>query len=213
MSQNSSESASFQNLLNRLNAGEGDVRQELISVAESRLLILTRRMLRRYPDLKRWEQTDDVFQNAMVKFHRALEAVQPDSPQRFFGLAVTQIRRSLIDLARHHFGPHGQAAHHETDLAKGQSQHGDKTRAAIGDDGPETAEAWSAFHQTVDKLPEEERDVFQLIWYGGLEQAAAAEVLGVSLSTVQRRWYRARHLLAESLAPFASTIDRAETHD
>ena len=149
----------------------------------------------------------------MVKFHRALQAVQPDSPQRFFGLAVTQIRRSLIDLARHHFGPEGQAANHETNLPKRHSADGQRATATIGDEGPETIEAWSAFHTAVEKLPEPEREAFQLIWYGGLEQAAAADVLDVSVSTIQRRWYRARHLLANALSAFNSNIQPANTHD
>ena len=188
----------------------------LIDMAQDRLLRLTRRMFHRFPHLRRWEQTDDVFQNAMVRFHRSLEAVQPDSPKRFFGLAVTQIRRTLIDLARHHFGPEGPAAHHETGFEAGEAdgrQNQDSTRATITDEGPETVEAWSAFHQAVEQLPEAEQDVFQLVWYGGLEQAAASELLDVSLSTVQRRWYRARHLLASKLAAYHSDVRRAESHE
>jgi RNA polymerase sigma-70 factor (ECF subfamily) len=40
-------------------------------------------------------------------------------------------------------------------------------------------------------LPEEEREVFELIWYQGLTHADAAGLLGVSTKTVQRGWQAA----------------------
>jgi hypothetical protein len=46
-------------------------------------------MLRNYPHLKRWEQTDDVFQRAALRLYRSLGEVQPASPREFFGLATT----------------------------------------------------------------------------------------------------------------------------
>ena len=87
---------------------------KLIESASDRLLRLTRRMLRNYPHLHRWERTDDVFQTAVMRLHRSLTEVKPESVSQFFGLAATQIRRTLIDLVRHHFGPQGQAAQHES---------------------------------------------------------------------------------------------------
>ena len=71
-------------------------------------------MFRNYPHLRRWEQTDDVFQTAALKLHRSLAEVKPESVRQFFGLAATQIRRTLIDLARHHYGPEGSAANQES---------------------------------------------------------------------------------------------------
>jgi len=49
-------------------------------------------------------------------------------------------------------------------------------------------------------LPEDEREVFDLVRIQGLSYAEAAEVIGVSVKTVQRRLNRARLLLAEQLA-------------
>ena len=51
----------------------------------------------------------------------------------------------------------------------------------------------------MDKLPDEQRDVVGLLWYGGLSQPEAAEVLGISLATVKRRWQAARMALYEVL--------------
>jgi predicted DNA-binding protein (UPF0251 family) len=50
------------------------------------------------------------------------------------------------------------------------------------------------------RLPEDEREVFDLIGIQGLTHAEAAAVVGVSEKTVQRRLNRAGHLLAERLA-------------
>ncbi len=51
----------------------------------------------------------------------------------------------------------------------------------------------------IDKLPDEEREVFGLVRLQGLTKTEAAEVLDVSAKTVQRRLNRARLLLAEEL--------------
>lgn len=92
-------STQLQVLLDRAADGSGAAYDELIALASQRLLKLTRKMLRNYPQLRRWEQTDDVFQNAVLRLHRSLADVQPQSVRDFFGLAATQIRRTLIDLA------------------------------------------------------------------------------------------------------------------
>ena len=42
---------------------------------------------------------------------------------------------------------------------------------------------WTGFHAQVEALPEEEREVFDLLFYQGLPQAEAAAVLGVSWSS------------------------------
>jgi RNA polymerase sigma-70 factor (ECF subfamily) len=52
----------------------------------------------------------------------------------------------------------------------------------------------------IEGLPEDEREVFDLIRIQGLTRAEAAGVVGVSEKTVQRRLNRARLLLAERLA-------------
>jgi RNA polymerase sigma factor (sigma-70 family) len=51
----------------------------------------------------------------------------------------------------------------------------------------------------IDKLPEEEREVFDLVRIQGLTQAEVAEVVGVSAKTVQRRLNRSLMLLAKEL--------------
>ena len=54
--------------------------------------------------------------------------------------------------------------------------------------------------RAIEGLPEDEREVFELVRIQGLTHAEAAGVVGVSVKTVQRRLNRARLLLAEQLA-------------
>jgi RNA polymerase sigma-70 factor (ECF subfamily) len=53
--------------------------------------------------------------------------------------------------------------------------------------------------KAIDHLPEEAREVFGLIHVQGLAQGEAADVVGVSVRTVQRRLNRALLLLAQEL--------------
>ncbi|MBM4072317.1 MAG: sigma-70 family RNA polymerase sigma factor [Planctomycetes bacterium] len=188
-------------LLARAAAGDARAHSELLQHAAGRLLRLTRRMLRDYPRLHRWEETDDVFQTAVMRLYQSLSQVKLESVQHFWNLASTQIRRTLIDLARHHLGPQGSAARHDTDsaLASGDADAEVVRNVAAPGAEPSSLDDWTVFHEAVDKLPDNEREVFQLLWYAGLSQQESADILGVSLPTVQRRWYAAQVSLFHAL--------------
>jgi RNA polymerase sigma factor (sigma-70 family) len=174
-------------------------RNEVINLACERLEALTRRMLRHYPRLRRWEQTGDVLQNAVLRLHRSLATVRPHSPGQFYGLAATQIRRELIDLARHHFGPEGAAGQHHTDRAGGLGDDGPVANREGPTGEPATLAEWTEFHEKVQLLPDPEREVFALLWYEGLTQGEAASVLGVTDRTVKNRWRSAKLVLQRFL--------------
>jgi RNA polymerase sigma-70 factor (ECF subfamily) len=53
--------------------------------------------------------------------------------------------------------------------------------------------------EVIDKLPEDEREAFELVRIQGLTLNEAAEVLGISVSTVKRRVSRSLLLLAKQL--------------
>ena len=175
------------------NSGDTDAREAIIEHTCERLRIRTRQMLCGYPTVKRWSETDDVLQNAMVRLHRSLAQVKPESPRQFYGLAATQIRRELIDLARHFAGAEGIGANHHTDDGEGISQSTDTGHE------PETTERWTEFHEAVEQLPNEQRAAVDLLWYEGISQPEAARVLEVSLATLKRRWQAARLQLSEQL--------------
>jgi len=185
-------------LVRRLAEGDRAAAEQLIEHSIDRLRRLARKMLRDEPRVRRWEETDDVVQAAALRLLRALREVTPDSPQGFITLAATMIRRELIDLARHHYGPEGEAAHHASVPAGAKSDSPPLYEGADRADGPLTQLEWQEFHEEVQKLPKEERSVFELIFYQGMEQAEVAEVLEVSVPTVKRRWRSARLLLHQA---------------
>jgi RNA polymerase sigma-70 factor (ECF subfamily) len=202
MADASNQTVQIQGWLDRLRAGDESARKELLNCACERLTRLTRKMLKGYPRLKRWEQTDDVMQNAVLRLYRALGAVTPAGAADFFRLAALNIRRELLDLAKHYYGPQGRGTKHATVEGR-QPAEGDAPAAFepadSGGGGPDHLAAWTEFHRQVERLPDEEREIFDLLWYQGLSQAEAASLLNVSERTVKRRWQSARLKLHEAL--------------
>ena len=118
-------------LLDRLRAGDDQARGSLITHASQRLQNLATRMLKDFPSVARWEQTDDVFQNALLRLWHALRDTPPETEQHFFNLAAAVIRRELIDLSRRYRGPEGIGANHATDAGGGSVESApEKSRSA-----------------------------------------------------------------------------------
>lgn len=194
-------SAEIRSLLERANAGEDGAFDQLAIQVTHRLRGLAGRMLRNYPHIRRWEETDDVFQAALIRLHRSITEVKPESMRAFFGLAITQIRRTLIDLARHYYGTYGKGAHHHSDGSgrAADDAGGPLDQAMAAAELPESLQKWTSFHEAIEALPADERETFSLVWYGGLKQRESAELLGVSERTVIRRINRARLALYDQL--------------
>jgi RNA polymerase sigma-70 factor (ECF subfamily) len=188
--------------IDRIKAGDQTAHAELLNHACERLRRLTRKMLQDFSGVRRWEETDDVCQNALLRLHRALQAVPLESVEQFFRLAATQIRRELLDLARHYFGPEGPGAKHASAVrdadADGTPQPAYEKASTTHD--PNRLAAWSEFHKQIDSLPDKEREIFDLLWYEGLSRAEIANVLGIAEATVKKRWLSARLLLEEAMS-------------
>ena len=181
-----------------MRAGDPDARRRLIEYSCERLRGLSRKMLRQYPKVHRWEETDDVFVEAVTRLHRALETVQPESPRHFYNLAATQIRRVLIDLSRRYYGSEGLGSHHDTAVRNADDNTPPKYEQADVSGEPANLMEWTEFHEQVGILPEEEQEVFNLVWYEQLTHEQAAEVLAVTTRTVRRRWQDARYHLCKA---------------
>jgi RNA polymerase sigma factor (sigma-70 family) len=180
--------------IERLQAGDENARAELLRHAEQRLLHLTRKMKEGFARVGRWEQTEDVYQNANLRLWKALEVVAIHDVRHFFRLAAQQIRRELIDLSRSHAGPVGGVGHlqshkpaaHETDRTVPLWDPADLTR------DPRQMAEWTELHKNIERLPDEQREVVDLLWYHGLTQEEAADALGVSVRQIKRIWRGAR---------------------
>ncbi len=174
--------------VDRMQAGDRAARDELLGAFLERLERLSRKMLARYPKVGRYVEVEDVLQASVLRLLHALESVRPSSTRAFFGLAGEQMRRELLDLGRHFYGPEGEGAHHISVCA----EPGDQSHAAFDPasprDNPSQLELWCQFHQAVETLPLQEREVVGLVYYHGWSQAQVAELFQVNVRTVRRWW-------------------------
>lgn len=186
--------------LAELAAGDLSARDRIIELCAERLRLLAHRMLRRFPTVRRWDDTDDVFQNAALRLHRALAEVRIDSARSVMALAATQLHRELIDLARHHAGPQSYAANHASNVIPRESAPASDARFIDGAAAAEPVlERWTRFHEAIAALPAEERELFHLVWYVGADQKTIAALLGCSPRTVKSRWRTAREKVRAAL--------------
>jgi len=186
-----------EHLLAQANAGNIKARDRLLQHCCDRLERLARKMLNSFPTVRRWEQTGDVFQNAAMRLMRSLKDVKPETTRHFFALAAVQIRRELIDLARHYASANGPAASFESqnrDLSNGDRPEFEPTDLT---NAPDRLAYWTELHQCIADLPDEEREVCELLWYQSLTQPEAARLLDMPLRTLKRRWQTIRLKLHE----------------
>lgn len=190
----------LEDCLERLAAGDSTAREDLIVIACDRMRGIAQRMLRTFPSVRRWDETDDVVQNAAMRLYRAITQIQPRDARGFTGLAAVQIRRELLDLAKKHAGPESYAANHETNYRRIDGEHYAKIDAAPGQsDEPDRQERWTRLHEAAEALPEDERELFHLVWYLGMKQEEASQLLGCSIRTVKRRWESVKVLMAKAV--------------
>jgi RNA polymerase sigma-70 factor (ECF subfamily) len=163
----------------------------LLGRAVRRLHLLCATLLyRSYPRLARPPlnlQADELLGAVVERLLKAMRQARPGNVRQFFALAGQHMRWELNDLARRL----------------------DKQPAALGlRDGlvPAPADSDAGLSpvgrrvlEAISRLPEGEREAFDLVRIQGLTQAEAAQVLGVSAMTVNRRLHRSLQLLTEAL--------------
>jgi len=164
----------------------------LLNRAVCRLHQLCAALLHRsYPRLTRPPlnlQADELLGAVVERLLKALREARPGNVRQFFALAGRHLRWELNDMARRLDEQPAALELHE----------GQVPAPANSDSGlsPDARRMLAA----IDKLPEEEREAFDLVRIQGLSQAEAAGVLGVSAMTVNRRLNRGLRLLTETLA-------------
>src|SRR4051812_14127242 len=162
-----SQQALIQQLLPRAVAGDEDAIDALLRHNCERLTSLTRRMLGDFRRVRRWTETADVLQNALLRLVSALREVKPQTSREFLALATLQIRRELLDLARKFFGPQGMGANQDSAAALGSPGARPEDKADLSHE-PSSLAQWSELHQQIDALPDEAREVVGLLFYQGL---------------------------------------------
>jgi RNA polymerase sigma-70 factor (ECF subfamily) len=163
----------------------------LIDRAVRRLhLLCTNLLYRRYrrltlPPLNL--QPEELLGAVVERLLKAMRSIHPGTVRQFFALVNQHMRWELNDLARR---LDEQPTLVQLDAEKVQApSSGDSLLSADG----------QRMLQAINGLPEEEREVFDLLRIQGLTQAEVAEVVDVSVKTVQRRLHRALVLLAKEL--------------
>ena len=181
----------------RLHRGDATAQARLIEYAADRLRSLAHTMLRA-DRLQRWEQSDDLLQQTLVRLSRRLETCQVTTVQAFLRLAATEMRHALIDFARRYFGPLGLGTHHDS---QDDRPGGHAARVFVCADSLRVSgqSGLRRLYEAIDDLPAEEKEVVDLLWIHDLSQAEAAALLDVSPKTIARRWARARLRLHENL--------------
>jgi DNA-directed RNA polymerase specialized sigma24 family protein len=56
------------------------------------------------------------------------------------------------------------------------------------EEDPDEMERWQRFHEEVERLPVEEREVVGLRFYHASDEAGITELFGVTERTVRHRW-------------------------
>jgi len=132
-------------------------------------------------------EVDELLGGVAERLLKALREVRPRTVRQLFALADQHMRWELNDLARR-LDEQPAAAELREELVPSPASSG----SGLTPEGRRMLEA-------IGDLPDDEREAFGLIRIQGLTQVEAAEVLGVSISTVQRRVNRALLTLEEEL--------------
>jgi RNA polymerase sigma-70 factor (ECF subfamily) len=166
--------------------------RELLERAVGRLrLLCTTLLYKSYPRLTRPPvnlEANELLDGVVAGLLTALRTTRPPTVRRFFALANQHMRWQLNDLARR-LDERPAAALAESGIVAPPAS----AASGLSPDARRMLEA-------IEALPEDEREVFDLVGIQGLTHAEAAAVIGVSEKSVQRRLSRARLLLAERLA-------------
>lgn len=150
-------------------------------------------MIAGFPNVRRWDDTDDVFQEAAIRLDRSLRQMNLTTPRDVFAIAATQVHRVLLDLARRHAGPMSFAANHAS-VSDPADDPVDRAAAPRVD-----LDRWTAFHEAVERMPARQREVFHLVWHMGCDQETVSRLTGRSIRTVKRDWRECREAIRQSL--------------
>lgn len=159
-------------------------------------------LMRSYPRLSRAPlnlQSEEILSAVAERLLKAMRAVHPKTVRQFFALANQHMRWELNDMAR-------RLDKHEPMV--------DIQDSAIPAPPPSSGSPLSVnglrMLDAIESLPDEEREVFDLIRIQGMAQTEAAEVLGIAVRTVQRRLNRGMLLLAEKLSDLNPAVRSSE---
>jgi RNA polymerase sigma factor (sigma-70 family) len=133
-------------------------------------------------------QPEEMLDAVVERLLKAMGSVRPQTVRQFFALVNQHMRWELNDVARR-LDAQPSAVELREDMASAPPASSD---CELTPDGQRILKA-------IAELPEDEREIFDLIHIQGLMQSEVAEVLGISVRTVQRRLNSSLLLLSKEL--------------
>jgi RNA polymerase sigma factor (sigma-70 family) len=185
-------------------AGKPEAFDDIVRHAQDRLRRFASAMLRTSQVAREWHDTDDLLQGALIRLERALRDCQPTEATAFRKLATVQLKRELRDLIkalRRRKRDVGRVSRLDNPVDVG----GTSPRAMDPADPATNHEHlldWTELHDSIERLPDDQREVMDLIFYNGQTHEQAAALLGVASKTVQRRLRQAKEQLAGAIKHF-----------
>src|SRR5262245_45796842 len=175
----------------------------LLATAVDRLHLLCRTLLfRSYPRLARPPlslQTEEMPDAVVERLLTAMRKVRPQTVRQFFALANQHMRWELNDLAR-------RLDEESRAVELRESSVPAPAESSASQLSPNIRRIMDA----IEGLPEEEREVFNLVRIQGMTQTEAAAVLEVSAKTIQRRLNHGLMLLSNQLGDVHAASHSAE---
>jgi len=147
-------------------------------------------LYRRYPRLSRPPlnlEADELLAAVVERLMKALREARPTGARQFFALASQHLRWELNEMAR------------RLDKEPALAELLDESVPAPVSSGSGLTPDARRMLEAIERLPECEREAFELVRIQGMSQSEAASVLGVSVATVNRRLSRGLQLLAGEL--------------
>jgi RNA polymerase sigma factor (sigma-70 family) len=132
-------------------------------------------------------QPEELLSAVVERMLKAMRTVRPQTVRGFFALVNQHMRWELNDLAR------------RLDKVPATVELQEATVPAPANSDSRLKPDGCRMLEAIDGLPEDEREAFDLVRIQGLTLNEAADVIGVSVSTVQRRVSRSLLLLTKQL--------------
>jgi RNA polymerase sigma factor (sigma-70 family) len=197
--------ADLARLLDRLHRGDDAARRAILDRAYHRLVQIAAAVYRKdFPGLRGRHDVESVVSELWIRLARALDATHPSTVKGFFGLVFVNVRQILIDLVR-------KERRHDARRENGPLD-SNESDALADFDRPDTTNdplrlvVLTEVHKQIQLLPAEERQVFELRYYGGYSQAEIAQILDLHPRKVSRLWHTATLRLAEWLGEFGGIV-------
>ena len=149
-------------------------------------------------------ELEDIAQEVFLKLFRSIDKFEPERGVKFTTWVYTFVRNHCFDVAKRRRLP-------TLSLTGGRDDESPIDPADASSRPPaslaENTELGQQITDAIATLGDDQRMVFVLREYEGLDYAEIAEVMGTSEGTVKSRLHRAREALRHRLAPYVRAMD------